>query len=293
MRIREIHSSQMRTYRTCPRMYRYQYVDKLQPRQVSEKLALGTLVHRGLGGYYLGEDPFTVYDSAFEELLDRLYERGSPPDNIEAIKADAELGRAMLRGYIAYAKQNDNFSMEAIEQPFRIPIRHYRSGRNVGAYLVGTFDGIAYDVWGRYWLKEFKTAAAFPSNTLLRLDEQSGYYLLGAVDTFPDWDFFGVNYTVIRKVTPERARTETIRRYKVLRNAYEIENLRVRLYWTWRKMQADDIYLPHSGQHCTWMCSYAPLCTAEEDGSDVDALIESLYVYAEPYGDLEEQKEVS
>lgn len=47
----EIHASQISAYQTCPRMYRYQYVERLVPRVTSPKLFIGRGCHEGLAAY--------------------------------------------------------------------------------------------------------------------------------------------------------------------------------------------------------------------------------------------------
>lgn len=279
--MRELHASQITTYSVCPRMYRYQYVDRLIPKVTDHKLFLGTGVHQALAAYY--ED-----DRRDADLAMRVYEAwvdvqmsehraDMTPEVEEQFQKDAELGRKMLANYFPWARANDAFEVLAVEQPFAVPIWTPRGKPLRGVRQVGRFDGIARDIYGHLWLMEHKTYSQVPSESELRLDAQAGYYLVAAQQLFPDNPVVGVIYTILRKVDPARAKGDVIYRTRVMRNEHELEQLRNRLYVMYKRITSDKYFPPTPGMHCGWRCSYRQLCIAEEDGSDVMELINAFY----------------
>jgi len=280
MPIREVHVSEITTYKTCPRMYRYAYVEKIVPKTPSDKLFIGTGVHAGLAAYYSGKDPIAIYNKWLNTELARL-SQNAWPDQLKELEEKGALGAKLLEAYAKWAQANDSFKVIAVEQPFAVPIWTPKGRKSPGVRYVGTFDGIVGDVYGNIWLMEHKTYSQFPNETLLRLDEQAGYYLVAANQLFPDKNIVGVVYNVIRKVDPARARGDIIKRYTVLRNQHELYELKKRLYYAYRTITADKVYAPSPGHHCTWRCGYTTLCMAEDDGSDMQELVNALYKEAE------------
>lgn len=276
MAVREIHASEISTYKTCPRMYRYTYVKSLVPKTPSDKLFVGTGVHKGLAAYYSGEDPIAVYNNWLTAEIERL-SQDAWPDQLRELEEKGALGAKLLEAYVKWAQANDSFEVIAVEQPFSVPIWTPKGRKSPGVRHVGTFDGIVRDIYGKIWLMEHKTYSQFPNETVLRLDEQAGYYLLAASQLFPNDTVTGVIYNVIRKTNPDRAKSDIIRRYTVIRNYHELSELKKRLYYAYRAIATDKICAPSPGFHCSWKCGYTSLCVAEEDGSDVKALIDALY----------------
>jgi len=261
-------------------MYRYQYVEQLVPKVTSPKLFIGRACHAALAAHYRGEDALVAYESDVQEQLARI-EPYADDKQWEELLDQATLGKKLIEAYIPWAREKDTFRVIAVEQPFAVPVwgekRRIRS-----AFQVGTFDGIAEDVYGNIWLLEHKFYKSVPSETVLRLDSQAGYYLLAASQLYPDRKVVGVIYTIVRKVDPAKAKSSIVHRTKVLRNGFEIENLRRRLYHIYRQIIIDKLYIPSPGFHCGWKCPYRELCIAEEDGSDVEGIKDMLFTVGEP-----------
>jgi hypothetical protein len=276
----EIHASQIAVYKTCPRMYRFRYVDRLVPKVESEKLVLGKGGHRALQAYYSGQDALATYDAWAEEQLAR-FSSVAWSDELAKIEDQLSLGRKLITYYVEWARRNDGFRVLSAEQQFRVPVWSPKGKKVPGVWHAGTYDGIAEDVYGNLWLLEHKFYNYFPSETELRLNEQAGYYLLAAVQLFPDRAVRGVIYTVIRKANPDRAKDDVVRRWWVQRNEHEIAALRDRLYYAYRAIAGDKVWAPSPGFHCTWQCAYTRLCLAEDDGSDTEELVDVFYTTEE------------
>lgn len=288
MPVFELHASQITTYQTCPRMYRYQYVENLVPKVTSPKLFLGKAGHAALAAYYSGKDALEAYEADIQQQLSEL-EPYASLEQWDEFLSQAELGRKLVTAYVDWAKRNDTFRVLAVEQSFAVPIFTPKGRRVPNVAYVGTFDGIAEDVYGNIWLLEHKFYKSTVSETVLRLDSQAGYYLMAASQLYPDRKVIGVIYTIIRKVDPARTRGELIHRHKVLRNGYELEGLRRRLYYLYKQIKSDKLFIPAPGFHCGWKCAYRELCIAEEDHSDVEGIKEMLFTVGQPKLLLDEE----
>lgn len=278
-----VHASQVASYRTCPRMYYYQYVLGLVPKAESPKLFIGRGVHEGLAAYYAcGFDrgkALAAYDAWANEALKEL-------ENAAELAEEVKFGFSLVEAYCDFAAANDDFvpvtfdGVPAIEQPFSVPVWDPDMNPVPDLTHEGRFDGVVRDRHGRLWLLEHKTASSFPREVVLRLDEQAGLYLLAATQLFREPPV-GVIYNVIRKTNPKRARADVVRRYHVLRSPKELEFLRLRFYHTCRIMLADELYLPSPGFHCGWKCAYTRLCVCDHEGVDNTPLVEAFYIRTE------------
>jgi hypothetical protein len=264
-------------------MFYYNYIEGLVPKAESVRLSVGRGVHIGLAAFYTHMTRAAgcaAYEEWVEKEVPQLMAEQADPTELEK---SIELGRLMLDAYFDFAAENDSFvplevgKAKAIEASFRVPVWSPDNKRLRGVYQVGRFDGVVRAAAGRIWLLEHKTAKDFPNETYLRLDEQVGYYLLAA------WQLFrvqpaGVIYNVIRKVDPRKARTETVKRFKVLRNGHELLYMRNSLYYAIQTIKKDKVFMPSPGLHCTWRCAYTQLCVCDHDGSDTSLLKEMFYI---------------
>ena len=264
-----MHTHDITEYKTCPRMYNYRAIEGLQPKVESPKLRIGTGFHLAVGAYYRSGG------NAHHALaICELWAEGNPD------AAEASAVRRLVEHYIEFAKANDTFQVCAVEQCFRVPVWTPSGRRSPGVVFCGTFDGVIRDHRGRLALLEHKTARDFPPDVTLALDEQAGFYLLAANQLFGEV-VDTVLYNVVRKVDPQRAKKEMVRRYYVVRNNHELRRLRDRLYYAYLQLKRDKLFLPSPGFHCGWKCPYTQLCTAEEAGFDVQYLKQEFY---EPVG---------
>ena len=276
---RKIRVSEITAYKVCPRMYYYRYVCGLVPKSESPKLFLGKGVHAGIAAYYCSGNSRRAALEAFDSWVE---DESANLLNGDALMKDVELGRGLVGAYCDYASAHDNFvpmrheGEFCIEQPFSVPVWDEGGNPLDGVHYTGTFDGIAVDAHGNYWLLEHKTASSFPSDITLRLDEQAGFYLLAASMLLPEPPV-GVIYNVMRKVMPEKARQAVVKRYHVVRTPYELEQLRKRLYYAYVTITSDKLFMPSPGLHCGWRCAYSQLCVCEHEGVDPQPLVDEFY----------------
>lgn len=295
-----VHTSRVGDYKTCPRLEKYSWRMRLASKTPSVKLSLGTGVHKALAAYYRDNvDPVAVFLTWAQEERERVLPN-TLPEYLEKFDKAVELGRKLLTAYVPWADEHDNFEVLHVEQPFEIPILDPRSnapllvlgesGRMIPAVHRGTIDGIVRDAYGRLWLLEHKTRLSFPSDIELRMDDQSGMYILAANELFPDLRVGGVLFNVLRKVDPTRARTDVFKRFPIRKNAHELARLLERRYIDTVRMAAEQFHAPTPGMHCNWKCAFKDLCTAEEDGSDFETLMDVGYTLRPEWLEDEEEE---
>jgi len=115
--VREIHVSEITDFKTCPRLYRYRHVEGLVPILRDPKLTLGTGMHVGLAAYYTGRDAIAYYDAWAEMTLAEMGENATD-ETVEQVA----LGVKLLKAYIEYAAENDDFKPITIEQTYSVPV---------------------------------------------------------------------------------------------------------------------------------------------------------------------------
>lgn len=179
-------NSSQKSYRACPRLYKYTYVDGYRANRDSDALTFGTLMHK-------------------------MLEAGAvtPPDGekpFEYAKACA-----LMTGYLARWAPMD---MVAVEIPFRTPIINPDTCSASRTFeRAGKIDGICRDPNGQHWLVENKTTSEdiSPGSEYwrrLRMDSQVSTYYDGAYAAL-GFDVWGCIYNVIKKpaLRPLKANT--------------------------------------------------------------------------------------
>jgi CRISPR/Cas system-associated exonuclease Cas4 (RecB family) len=278
--VQNVHYSQIQTYDTCPRMYRYRYVDRLVPVSDNPKLFFGTGIHKGLEVFYStnnAQEALLAYDAWLDTAIEAILERGG---DASVTEESSVLGKALLEAYMAYAAKEDEFIATHVEQKFEVPIWSERgTPLNVYGKIIqhqGTIDGIVRDNYGRLRLMEHKTAKDFPSDLSLQLNQQVSYYLLAANQLF-DEQVTQVVYNVIRKMHPKKARSPIIQRKIVTRTPAELHSAKRILARKVFRMLTDRDLDPAPGMHCGWQCAYSALCTAEQAGYCTKETIATAY----------------
>ena len=200
----------------------------LESNRGNRAMSFGTAIHSGLEAYY---HPDTWHTDAHRKLLlakIAFYTKWqeSRPENVEdrdEWSADADLGMAMLKGYVE-EYQHEGFTPTHVEIEFEVPIlcpthlinslpknfysditpavvaNHlYYKGQPV--MYQGRIDAIWQDEDGRYWIVDHKTAKKFDDTEWLALDEQCGSYMW-AIQQMLGIKIAGVIYNELRKDAP-------------------------------------------------------------------------------------------
>lgn len=280
--------SEVRDYETCPRLRHFAWVEGLVPRTLDMKLHLGSAVHAGLAAYYRGENPHQALDAYVAEALRSCQEQGIDYDPA-AIEERAKVGHDLLDAYVEWATVNDSTYRRhtvLVEQRAVVPIRHPKTGKKTGFYQDLQVDGVWEDHYGHLWLVEHKTTGSgFPSEDWLRLDPQTGSYLLALEELYPSMRVVGVLHNYLRVPreggTVAGMKTDKVKRFRVIWNEHARQRMRERLYNTVKKMVKETDHDPAPYLCKYWSCRFASLCVGAEDGSNVEELKKALFARKE------------
>ena len=217
-RITKLTTSQVKCFKTCRKLYYFEYVEQLKPIETPKALEIGTLYHYGLELLLNGRRD--------DDVMCEVAERAR--NHAEALNVDYD----PLNTYIALAMIDAfdkgsnwrSWQIEAIEKRFEVTTGYAKR-------MIGKIDGIITDNGKRY-LIEHKTTSqwgkdgeAYLHNLLW--DEQSTNYLYayrrmledGVIDGGP---VSGIFYTIIEKpsIKPYSATPPEKRKYTKDGNLY-------------------------------------------------------------------------
>lgn len=198
-----IHTSDRALFKMCRRKWnwaspmRHRLTPKVSVSGVNFNLAFGTAVHTALEHYYTPDesgnhgnaDPIDVFIRAWTALADEVAQVN--PDfytfNIDEFDRYMDLGSAMMRNYVEYANQNDNFRVIETEHDFSVALGvnawDSRTGTELPVHYRGRMDAIVQDLdSGRFGIIDHKTAARPDEDYFIKLemDEQCTSYMCSA-----------------------------------------------------------------------------------------------------------------
>ena len=192
-----VHTSDTATFKRCRRRWdwtspmRGNLRPKVASAGINFNLAFGTMVHRALEEFYAEErDPAKVFEQHWLLLIERVKElnEGFFNENEEEFEQHWELGVGMLKYYMEWAQQQDDFIVIATEHPFEVDIglvaRDITTGEQRRVKYCGRMDLIIQDrKTGRYGIMDHKTSSYHDDEdffTKLELDEQVTRYMWAA-----------------------------------------------------------------------------------------------------------------
>jgi len=198
----QVHVTDVNQFLTCRTKWFYssQLSHGLRARKPNKHLVLGTAVHYALGAYYGAGSTLAEWDGegALEAYdMHVLREREAGLDVDDEMEEYLELGRVMLREYIPFSEQHDNFTVIMPEVALNLSFGSFD--------FVGTTDGLVRDEQGDIWLLEHKTASQFPNSTALAFSMQSAMYCYVAqrMKTINQLGHVkGVIFNILRKAVP-------------------------------------------------------------------------------------------
>ena len=150
--------SQVTTYLSCPRKYRFRYLDRREPEHRSADLALGSAVHSAIEWYQVeriaGVEPelssvlriFRCDWHSQGALGDLTFDEDEKPEDLN------QLGRELVRLFVE--RFRDEPPPSAVEERFEVFVRHPKTGALLPVPLVGYFDLV-----GPGYVGEMKTTA--------------------------------------------------------------------------------------------------------------------------------------
>lgn len=175
-----INHGMAKSFRRCPRQFRYKYVQQIQPRIYNKPLTRGTWFHELLEAHYSGKDWKKVHRlkcREFSELFDEEKEKlGDLPTEM----------LALMRSYLWHYAHESEWEVLAVEMTIECELPDGRKFR-------GRVDMLVRDDWG-LWLVDHKTHTRLPNLTARQLDVQSPLYVWACWQNDIQVDGFTWNY---------------------------------------------------------------------------------------------------
>lgn len=264
-----VHATDLTSWKKCARQAKYAQVLRLRPRGPQRGLDVGTCGHIALQAYYSRQSPYGGVHWSKPHMVFRLAWQEMTQGMVipEDIAKDADVVEALLERYPEWAKEYDDFTVVQTEQEFEAPIFRPGTDEVVGVHR-GKWDLFVMDRTGAVWLMDHKFLARWPSEEVLKRDEQMGWYVLGAHRLLPQYNVRGVMYNVIRKTNPATARDDYFRRWRIGLSLPELRTLEWNLFGTMKRRLEDDLFLPNPGPIQCGGCAYKDLCIMENNGQD-------------------------
>lgn len=174
-------------YETCPRQYRFQYVDKVPVPEVrTVEMFVGTQVHAALEDLYtqVTRGVIPALDAVLDGYRRRWTEAWTEDILIRREGASAEDYRAQGEGHLAaYHRRYHPFDRErtvAVERRVMFPLAAERK-----IWLQGYVDRISVTRDGLWQIHDYKTGRWVPTQEDLDRDRQLALYQIGVQRDFP------------------------------------------------------------------------------------------------------------
>jgi len=147
-------------YETCPRQYFYHYILKWRPLGISANLVFGTVVHRAIEGFLIGQhevkpvDPVALFDQLWQQHTQTEIHYGAKWTSEDLVK----VGRSLLAQFVpAWHEQGlapliDRDNKPAVELDLNLPI-----GNDIE--IACRIDLLAMTPEGKVRVVDFKTPA--------------------------------------------------------------------------------------------------------------------------------------
>lgn len=298
MTVRHIRFSEIIRFKGCRRSWMNGYYhgmtkphDPLLPQ--SGKRDVGTIVDVAIRNLYHGDVPLLdTWETFHGEALN------SPavgPDGLSPEWQDVfDLTHRMLEGYQEWLEDTGEDAGErtvGTEIELEVPIGNF-NGDDV--FLTCHIDRVLIDAFGAWVIEDTKTVDTFAKDQTFAIDDQLLTYAWA-------WNRLGlprvsrVRHNMLRKVKrTARAKPPFYKRTAVNLNDEQLDAHTLKLLGSLRDMvhvyQALDEGTPHQmvayprpSKDCSWWCDFESICVAHDDGTDVDALRNELYV---PYPEV-------
>jgi PD-(D/E)XK nuclease superfamily len=281
--MRMISNSEVASWLLCSRKYYYEYVLGLEPKQFSEVIGKGILIHSMLEGYYAGKQQGMDEAGCREEAMEPLIFAGAQGGDI------AELGalRTLLMGYFdKYCIEDDErYEVAAVETKYAMPI-------NDEYALVGTLDLLLLDKWDhKYVAVDHKSTYNFWTDDQSTISGQFVKYLILMRSLGNDVKSLMVNQVRTRPVKNgdlyQRAwvdpSDERVR--NVLKQHIDASN-KIMDFRNAGANHADTI--PIYDKYICSNCSFLSLCNSDTEGQNLTFQIEQEFRQRKTYGYNEE-----
>ncbi|MFZ1948271.1 MAG: PD-(D/E)XK nuclease family protein [bacterium] len=247
--------SRLETYGNCPRLYKLQYVDKVEVGEVeSVEAFLGGRVHEALEKLY--KDVRMMCLPTCEEVLahfDKLWDENWH-EEVTIVRADytadnyRDVGRKCLADYYKRYFPFDSSKTIALEQLVSFPLDEAKH------YLVrGVIDRLAVAADGTYEIHDYKTSGRLATQGDADKDRQLAIYHLAIENMWPDVKNVDLVWHYLAFDKELRSR----------RTAAELKTLKQEVMAAIAAIEADQDFRPKESALCDW-CAYPAFCPAKK-----------------------------
>jgi putative RecB family exonuclease len=246
--------SRLRVYETCPRQYRFRYVERVKvPRVETVEMFLGSRVHDALEALYgsvkVGRVP------SLDELLTgyRKAWEAQWTDSIQISRSEltpADYLATGARHLSAYHTRYQPFDQErtvAVERRIGFPLDEARK-----IWLYGYIDRLSVTRDGVWQIRDYKTGQWLPTQQDVDADRQLALYQIGVQRHFPR------HARVVELIWHYVAHDLEMRSR---REPAALRELEARTLGLIEAIQTDTTWAMVEGKHCH-RCSYQSVCPA-------------------------------
>lgn len=256
-------NSQLATFETCPRQYKFRYIDKIRkPEERSIEAFVGSCVHEILRKLY--DELALCRLNTLDELLAyyrTVWERDYQPTFL-IVRKDLtaqnyfDYGAQCLRNY--YARYHPFDQSQTLDIEARIVFALDARGEYK---LQGYIDRVARRPDGTYEIHDYKTGGHVPPQQDVDSNRQLGLYQIGLMSRWPDvervdllWHYVGRDTTLRSTRTPEQLRELTAATIAAI-----------------NRIEREKEFGPNKGAPCDW-CEYRPDCPLWKHVAAVESL---------------------
>jgi putative RecB family exonuclease len=247
--------SRLETYRNCPRLYKLQYIDKVEIEETeSVEAFMGGRVHEVLEKVY--KDVRMTKLPTLEEVLGH-YEKlwaANWHDGVTIVRKDytadhyKEVGRRCLTEYYEKYHPFDESRTISIEHLIFFPLDDTKQ-----YWIRGVIDRLSIAEDGTYEIHDYKTSGRLPTQEHIDKDRQLALYHIAIERMWPDVKDIDLvwHYLVFGKELRSRRSTGAL---KTLRS--EVKDII-------RTIEQDTDFRPKESPLCDW-CAYPEYCPAKK-----------------------------
>jgi len=222
-----LRNSERQTQKACEFRWQLSYDQQIEPDSHMPALRLGTLIHKGMAGWYIpgikrGVHPAIGFEKAYEADLKKQSKMGARDEDGKWNDA-GELGVAMLNHYVDVYGKDERWEVLVTEYPFKALVykpgtegQHYKKPEP-WFWFTGVLDGVWRDRQSKrktadLWIPDHKSTAGIGDSKLnyLQLDDQAGGYWSYGVEALytngllkKGQRLSGMLYNFLRKAVPD------------------------------------------------------------------------------------------
>ena len=263
--------SQLSTYETCPRQYRFAYIDKIEVETEGIEAFMGSRVHDALEKVY--RDLKVTKLHTLEEVLS-FYHQVWEKDWNEIIRIvrkeySAEdyrrLGEKCLTDYYKRYYPFDQGKTLGLEEYITFPLEEEKE-----YWIRGYIDRVTLLDGGLIEIHDYKTSSRLPTQEDIQADRQLAFYQMGVSEKWPGirevrliWHYLAFD-----------AEIQTSRTFD------QLDQLRQRTLELIHQIEAERQFLPKEGPLCNW-CDYQGFCPKRKHLIAVEGLPPNKYLNEE------------